>query len=169
MKFQNNLIWKKMEELGIHTVAELCRRMGRPNTQAPVGAIINMKESPLKKDNKGEITSEWRKIVTEMANALFCLPGDLFSEAQLISVLGVIFEFKKHAAVESALSTLTLQEEEVLRRIFGLSPYDDPQDLDEVGEFFNVTGERARQIEGKALRKLRHPVRARHLKPFLDD
>ena len=66
------------------------------------------------------------------------------------------------------LSTLTEREEKVVRMIFGL---DDvyPAPLEEVGAHFNVTCERVRQIEAKVLRKLRHPLRARELRPILRD
>jgi RNA polymerase primary sigma factor len=65
------------------------------------------------------------------------------------------------------LKTLTTREEKVLRLRFGL---DDgrPRTLEEVGREFNVTRERIRQIEAKALRKLRHPSRSKKLKDFLD-
>ena len=65
------------------------------------------------------------------------------------------------------LKTLTPREEKVLRLRFGL---DDgrPRTLEEVGKEFNVTRERIRQIEAKALRKLRHPSRSKKLKDFID-
>ena len=66
------------------------------------------------------------------------------------------------------LSTLTEREQKVLRLSFGL---DDgrPRTLEEVGRQFNVTRERIRQIEAKALRKLRHPSRSKILKDYLDE
>ena len=69
--------------------------------------------------------------------------------------------------LKEVLDTLTPRENEVIRRRYGL---DDgkPKTLEEVGKEFNVTRERIRQIEAKALRKLRHPSRARKLKDFLD-
>ena len=69
--------------------------------------------------------------------------------------------------LREVLDTLTEREQKVLRLRFGL---DDGRGrtLEEVGKEFNVTRERIRQIEAKALRKLRHPSRARHLKGFLD-
>ncbi|HOZ47856.1 MAG TPA: RNA polymerase sigma factor RpoD [Candidatus Hydrogenedentes bacterium] len=69
--------------------------------------------------------------------------------------------------LSEVLGTLTEREEKVLRLRFGLGDgY--PRTLEEVGSVFNVTRERVRQIEAKALRKMRHPTRARELKPFLD-
>ena len=67
----------------------------------------------------------------------------------------------------SVLNSLTPREEKVLRLRYGV---DDgrPRTLEEVGREFNVTRERIRQIEAKALRKLRHPSRSKHLKDFLD-
>ena len=66
------------------------------------------------------------------------------------------------------LSTLTPREEKVLSLRFGLED-GRPRTLEEVGKQFHVTRERIRQIEAKALRKLRHPSRSRKLKDYLDD
>jgi RNA polymerase sigma factor (sigma-70 family) len=65
------------------------------------------------------------------------------------------------------LSTLSAREQKVLEMRFGLSD-GTPKTLEEVGMIFNVTRERVRQIETKALKKLRHPTRARRLKAFLE-
>ena len=66
------------------------------------------------------------------------------------------------------LATLTPREERVLRMRFGIGMNTD-HTLEEVGQQFNVTRERIRQIEAKALRKLKHPSRSRKLRSFLDD
>jgi RNA polymerase primary sigma factor len=69
--------------------------------------------------------------------------------------------------LDEVLGSLTEREEKVLRLRFGLGDgY--PRTLEEVGSVFNVTRERVRQIEAKALRKMRHPTRSRELKTFLD-
>ena len=67
--------------------------------------------------------------------------------------------------IKSALLVLTPREREVLELRFGLSDGRD-YTLEEVGKHFNVTRERIRQIEAKALRKLRHPTRSRHLRDY---
>ena len=68
----------------------------------------------------------------------------------------------------SVLSTLTPREEKVLKLRFGLED-GRTRTLEEVGKEFNVTRERIRQIEAKALRKLRHPSRAKRLRDYLDE
>jgi len=71
-------------------------------------------------------------------------------------------------ATTRVLSSLTPREEHVLRMRFGIGMNTDHM-LEEVGQQFNVTRERLRQIEAKALRKLKHPSRSRKLRSFLDD
>ena len=70
-------------------------------------------------------------------------------------------------AVTASLATLTPREERVLRKRFGIGLPTD-YTLNEIGKEFSVIGERIRQIEAKALRKLKHPSRHRHLVNFLD-
>ena len=67
----------------------------------------------------------------------------------------------------SVLATLTPREEKVLRLRYGIDA-GRPRTVEEVGKEFNVTRERIRQIEAKALRKLRHPSRSKRLKDFID-
>ena len=69
-------------------------------------------------------------------------------------------------SMKNALAVLSERERQVLELRFGLVDGKD-HTLEEVGQYFNVTRERIRQIESKALRKLRHPTRSRHLRDFL--
>jgi RNA polymerase primary sigma factor len=69
---------------------------------------------------------------------------------------------------EDVLSTLTPREKEIIKMRFGLDQSGEERTLEEVGKHFNVTRERIRQIEAKALAKLRHPSRSRRLRAFLD-
>jgi RNA polymerase primary sigma factor len=70
--------------------------------------------------------------------------------------------------IEKVLRTLTEREEKVLRLRFGIGGTEFPRTLEEVGAIFNVTRERVRQIETKALNKLRHPSRRRRLIEFME-
>jgi RNA polymerase primary sigma factor len=76
-------------------------------------------------------------------------------------------EYLKRQEIEGVLSTLSQREAEIIRLRFGItSGY--PRTLEEVGKIFNVTRERVRQIEAKAIRKLRHPTRSKRLREYLD-
>ncbi len=82
--------------------------------------------------------------------ALGPAPDEVLMAEEELSIADLLYE---------TLHTLTPREETVIRRRFGLEPYDRPQSLDTIGEFFDLSRERIRQIEGKALRKMRHPLR----------
>jgi RNA polymerase primary sigma factor len=69
---------------------------------------------------------------------------------------------------DEVLATLSPREEKVIKMRYGLGPIGEEHTLEEVGQDFSVTRERIRQIEAKALRKLRHPSRARLLKGFIE-
>jgi RNA polymerase primary sigma factor len=78
-------------------------------------------------------------------------------------IIGNLIEQASHV-----LSTLSKREEKVVRMRFGIGENSD-HTLEEVGQEFNVTRERIRQIEAKAIKKLRHPSRSKKLRPFLDN
>lgn len=94
--------------------------------------------------------------------------GDFISDDEMLSPYEFTEKLKLHEELEQVLHTLTPREEQVLRLRFGL---DDgrPRTLEEVGKEFNVTRERIRQIEAKAIRKLKHPSRSGKLKDFVDN
>lgn len=93
--------------------------------------------------------------------------GDFIPDEEALAPPDAASQALLKEALDQVLSTLTEREAKVLRLRFGL---DDghPRTLEDVGEEFNVTRERIRQIEAKALRKLRHPQRSRKLKDFID-
>jgi RNA polymerase primary sigma factor len=93
--------------------------------------------------------------------------GDFIEDKSVISPAKAAAYALLREQMESVLGTLTKREERVLRYRFGLGD-GITRTLDEVGAVFNVTRERVRQIEAKALRKLRHPTRSRKVKSFLD-
>ena len=93
--------------------------------------------------------------------------GDFIEDKSAVSPASATAYSMLKEQMDDVLMTLTEREEKVLRLRFGIGDgY--PRTLEEVGQIFNVTRERVRQIEAKALRKLRHPTRSRKLKNFLD-
>jgi RNA polymerase primary sigma factor len=93
--------------------------------------------------------------------------GDFIEDKNVINPSDAIVNLNLAEQTRRVLSTLTAREEKVLRMRFGIGEESD-HTLEEVGQDFNVTRERIRQIEAKALRKLRHPSRSNKLKPFID-
>ena len=93
--------------------------------------------------------------------------GDFIEDKNVINPAEAIVSLNLAEQTRRVLSTLTPREEKVLRMRFGIGEESD-HTLEEVGQDFNVTRERIRQIEAKALRKLRHPSRATKLKSFID-
>ncbi len=94
--------------------------------------------------------------------------GDFIEDTTVISPAQSAYKAMLKEEVEKVLGTLTKREAKVIRLRFGLTEDGMPRTLEEVGAFFNVTRERIRQIEAKALRKLQHPTRMRRLKGYLD-
>jgi len=94
--------------------------------------------------------------------------GDFIEDSSIDSPVDSSMEEGLREATRQVLAGLTAREAKVLRMRFGIDMNTD-HTLEEVGKQFDVTRERIRQIEAKALRKLRHPTRSDHLRSFLDD
>jgi len=94
--------------------------------------------------------------------------GEFFEDSSVPAPTQAAIYAGLRGAMKDALATLTPREAKVLRMRFGIE-IDSDQTLEEVGKQFDVTRERIRQIEAKALRKLRHPSRSEHLRTFLDE
>jgi len=93
--------------------------------------------------------------------------GDFIEDRGVVSPAEAVININLKEQTESVLQTLTPREEQVIKMRFGLGDGSE-HTLEEVGQRFSVTRERIRQIEAKALRKLRHPSRSRMLKTFLE-
>jgi RNA polymerase primary sigma factor len=94
--------------------------------------------------------------------------GDFIEDKSIINPSEAVINLNLSEQTRKVLATLTPREEKVLRMRFGIGEESD-HTLEEVGQDFSVTRERIRQIEAKALRKLRHPSRAKRLKNFVEN
>ncbi|MGL4372036.1 MAG: sigma-70 family RNA polymerase sigma factor, partial [Alphaproteobacteria bacterium] len=92
--------------------------------------------------------------------------GDFIEDKNVVAPVDAAIQSNLKDTTTRVLSSLTAREERVLRMRFGIGTNE--HTLEEVGQQFNVTRERIRQIEAKAIRKLRHPSRSRRLRSFLD-
>jgi RNA polymerase primary sigma factor len=93
--------------------------------------------------------------------------SDFIEDKSTLSPLDVAMQDDMKRQIEKALNSLTERERSILKRRFGLGE-DAPHTLEEVGQELDVTRERIRQIEVKAIRKLRHPSRSKWLRAFLE-
>jgi len=93
--------------------------------------------------------------------------GDFIEDKNAVSPVESAVRYDLQRQIDTILSSLTPREELVLRKRFGIGQ-EQEHTLEEVGQSFDVTRERIRQIEAKALRKLRHPSRSKRLRSFVD-
>jgi RNA polymerase primary sigma factor len=94
--------------------------------------------------------------------------GDFIEDSNTIQPIDAAIQSNLRVTTTRVLASLTAREERVLRMRFGIGTNSD-HTLEEVGNQFTVTRERIRQIEAKALRKLKHPTRSRILRSFIDN
>lgn len=143
----------------------LLQTLGREPTPAEIAAEMNVSEERVREIQK--IAQDPVSLETPIGEEEDSHLGDFIEDDRAITPSDSVSSTMLKDTLISVLSTLTPREEKVLRLRYGV---DDgrPRTLEEVGKEFNVTRERIRQIEAKALRKLRHPSRSKHLKDFLD-
>ncbi len=149
----------------IRTSRHLVQEKGRE----PVPEEIALKmELPVDKVRKVlKIAKEPISLETPIGEEEDSHLGDFIEDKSVVSPVEATIKFDLQDQTRNVLSTLTPREEEVLKMRFGIQKKTD-HTLEEVGQHFHVTRERIRQIEAKALRKLRHPSRSRRLKGFVD-
>ena len=149
----------------VRTSRHLVQKLGREPTPDEIG---NRMDLPLDKVRKIlRIAKEPISLETPIGEEEDSHLGDFIEDKAAVSPLEAAVRFDLQRQISGALGTLTPREEKVLRKRFGIGENAD-HTLEEVGQDFEVTRERIRQIEAKALRKLRHPSRSRKLKSFAE-
>ncbi|MDP3017811.1 MAG: RNA polymerase sigma factor RpoD [Deltaproteobacteria bacterium] len=149
----------------IRTSRVLVREIGREPTPEE---IADKMEMPLDKVRKVlKIAKEPISLETPIGEEEDSHLGDFIEDKAIASPMDAVINTNLAEQTRKILSTLTAREEKVLRMRFGIGEKYD-RTLEEVGQDFEVTRERIRQIEAKALRKLRHPSRAKKLESFLE-
>jgi RNA polymerase primary sigma factor len=147
------------------TQRQLVQEFGREPTAEEVAERMEIPVFKVRKIMK--IAQEPISLETPIGEEEDSHLGDFVEDRTAVSPIDAVIAASLKSQAEGVLRTLTPREAEVLRRRFGIGDGTE-HTLEEVGKAFNVTRERIRQIESKALRKLRHPSRAKLLKPYLD-
>jgi RNA polymerase primary sigma factor len=147
------------------TQRQLVQELGREPTAEEVAEKMEIPVFKVRKIMK--IAQEPISLETPIGEEEDSHLGDFVEDRTAVSPIDAVIAASLKSQAEGVLRTLTPREAEVLRRRFGIGDGTE-HTLEEVGKAFNVTRERIRQIESKALRKLRHPSRAKLLKPYLD-
>ena len=145
---------------------QMLQEMGREATPEELAERMEMPEDKIRKVLK--IAKEPISMETPIGDDEDSHLGDFIEDSMSDSPLDTATTDGLTEATRSVLSGLTARESKVLRMRFGIDMNTD-HTLEEVGKQFDVTRERIRQIEAKALRKLRHPTRSEHLRSFIDE
>ncbi|PYD83162.1 RNA polymerase sigma factor RpoD [Komagataeibacter oboediens] len=150
----------------VRTSRQMLHEIGREPAPEELAEKLGM---PLEKVRKVlKIAKEPISLETPIGDEEDSHLGDFIEDKAAVIPLDAAIQTNLREATTRVLSSLTPREERVLRMRFGIGMNTD-HTLEEVGQQFNVTRERIRQIEAKALRKLKHPSRSRKLRSFLDD
>ncbi len=149
----------------IRTSRQLVQELGREPTSEEIAKRMDIPVSKVRKVLK--IAQEPISLETPIGEEEDSHLGDFIEDRNVVSPSEAIINLNLKEQTEALLKTLTPREERVIKLRFGIGDGSE-HTLEEVGQNFAVTRERIRQIEAKALRKLRHPSRSRKLKAFLE-
>jgi RNA polymerase primary sigma factor len=145
---------------------QILQEMGREPTPEELSLRMDLPEDKVRKVLK--ISKEPISMETPIGDDEDSHLGDFIEDLNVASPIHAATQESLTEATREVLNSLTAREAKVLRMRFGIDMNTD-HTLEEVGKQFDVTRERIRQIEAKALRKLRHPSRSEHMRSFLDD
>jgi RNA polymerase primary sigma factor len=149
----------------IRTSRALVQELGREPTSEEIAQRMDIPVSKVRKVLK--IAQEPISLETPIGEEEDSHLGDFIPDTNIVSPSDAVINLNLKEQTDQVLRTLTPREERVIKMRFGVGEGSE-HTLEEVGQSFAVTRERIRQIEAKALRKLRHPSRSRRLKPFLE-
>jgi RNA polymerase primary sigma factor len=148
------------------TSRQLVQQLGREPTTEEIARRMDIPEAKVRKALKiAQVPISLETPIGEDGNSRLC---DLIENHTDVSPAEAILKVNLQEQTTHVLHTLSVREEKVVRMRFGLEDGSE-HTLEEIGKSFALTRERIRQIEAKALRKLRQPARSRKLKAFLDD
>jgi RNA polymerase primary sigma factor len=150
----------------IRTSRALVQELGREPTSEEIARKMDIPVSKVRKVLK--IAQEPISLETPIGEEEDSHLGDFIEDKSILNPADAVVASNLREITDEVLATLTPREEKVIKMRFGLGTTGSEHTLEEVGQHFAVTRERIRQIEAKALRKLRHPSRSRKLKAFLD-
>jgi RNA polymerase primary sigma factor len=150
----------------VRTSRQMFNEIGREPTPEELAKKLQM---PLEKVRKTlKIAKEPLSLETPVGEEEDAHLGDLIEDKNAIQPIDAMIQSNLRETTTHVLASLTPREERIVRMRFGLGMNSD-HTLEEVGQQFSVTRERIRQIEAKAIRKLKHPSRSRVLRTFLDN
>jgi RNA polymerase primary sigma factor len=149
----------------IRTSRSLVQELGREPTSEEIAQRMDIPVAKVRKVLK--IAQEPISLETPIGEEEDSHLGDFIEDRQVVSPSEAVINLNLKEQTDAVLKTLTPREEKVIKMRFGVGDGSE-HTLEEVGQSFAVTRERIRQIEAKALRKLRHPSRSRKLKAFLE-
>jgi RNA polymerase primary sigma factor len=149
----------------IRTSRALVQELGREPTSEEIAQRMDIPVSKVRKVLK--IAQEPISLETPIGEEEDSHLGDFIPDTNVVSPSEAVINLNLKEQTDDVLKTLTPREERVIKMRFGVGEGSE-HTLEEVGQSFAVTRERIRQIEAKALRKLRHPSRSRRLRPFLE-
>jgi len=149
----------------IRTSRSLVQELGREPTSEEIAVRMDIPVSKVRKVLK--IAQEPISLETPIGEEEDSHLGDFIEDRNVVSPSDAVINLNLKEQTDSVLKTLTPREEKVIKMRFGVGDGSE-HTLEEVGQSFAVTRERIRQIEAKALRKLRHPSRSRKLRAFLE-